>query len=57
MSLHRIDQSKDKHFWSVRAGSDIRIIKVDANNMTGAPKKEIHNSSKLHSKYILTFIH
>jgi hypothetical protein len=26
MSLHRIEQSKDKHFWSVRAGSDIRII-------------------------------
>lgn len=26
MSLHRIEQSKDKHFWSVRAGSDIRVI-------------------------------
>ena len=26
MSLHRVEQSKDKHFWSVRAGSDIRII-------------------------------
>lgn len=26
MSLHRIEQSKDKHFWSVRAGSDIRMI-------------------------------
>lgn len=26
MSLHRIEQSKDKNFWSVRAGSDIRII-------------------------------
>ena len=26
MSLHRIEHSKDKHFWSVRAGSDIRII-------------------------------
>ncbi len=26
MGLHRIEQSKDKHFWSVRAGSDIRII-------------------------------
>ncbi|MGP1684874.1 MAG: UvrD-helicase domain-containing protein, partial [Giesbergeria sp.] len=24
--LHRIEQSKDKHFWSVRAGSDIRIV-------------------------------
>ena len=27
MSLHRIEQSKDKHFWSVRAGSDIRIVR------------------------------
>lgn len=26
MGLHRIEQSKDKHFWSVRAGSDIRIV-------------------------------
>ena len=26
LSMHRIEQSKDKHFWSVRAGSDIRII-------------------------------
>jgi hypothetical protein len=26
MSLHRIEQSKDKHFWSVRVGSDIRIV-------------------------------
>jgi hypothetical protein len=26
MSLHRIEQSKDKSFWSVRAGSDIRIV-------------------------------
>ncbi|WP_210547481.1 3'-5' exonuclease [Rhodoferax sp. PAMC 29310] len=26
MSLHRIEQSKDKHFWSARAGSDIRIV-------------------------------
>lgn len=26
MSLHRIEQSKDKNFWSVRAGSDIRMI-------------------------------
>ena len=26
MSLHRIEQSKDKHFWSVRAGSDLRIV-------------------------------
>lgn len=26
MSLHRVEQSKDKNFWSVRAGSDMRII-------------------------------
>lgn len=26
MSLHRIEQSKDKNFWSVRASSDLRII-------------------------------
>ncbi len=26
MSLHRIDKSKDKNFWSARASSDIRII-------------------------------
>jgi superfamily I DNA/RNA helicase len=26
MSLHRLDQCRDKHFWSARAGSDIRII-------------------------------
>jgi len=26
ISLHRIEKSKDKHFWSARAGSDIRII-------------------------------
>lgn len=26
MSLHRIEHSRDKHFWSVRAGSDIRIV-------------------------------
>lgn len=26
MNLHRIEQPKDKHFWSVRAGSDIRIV-------------------------------
>jgi hypothetical protein len=26
MSLHRIEQSRDKNFWSVRAGSDIRIV-------------------------------
>jgi mRNA-degrading endonuclease RelE of RelBE toxin-antitoxin system len=26
MSLHRIEKSKDKYFWSVRAGSNIRLI-------------------------------
>jgi hypothetical protein len=26
MQMHRIDNSKDRNFWSVRAGSDIRII-------------------------------
>ncbi len=26
MSLHKLDKSKDKNFWSVRAGSDIRLI-------------------------------
>ncbi len=26
MNLHRIEKSKDKNFWSVRASSDIRII-------------------------------
>ena len=26
MQLHRIDKSKDKHFWSARAGSDLRLI-------------------------------
>ncbi|HOG92330.1 MAG TPA: 3'-5' exonuclease [Opitutaceae bacterium] len=26
MSFHKIDHSKDKNFWSVRAGSDIRLI-------------------------------
>lgn len=26
MQMHRIDKSKDKNFWSVRAGSDIRLI-------------------------------
>jgi mRNA-degrading endonuclease RelE of RelBE toxin-antitoxin system len=26
MSFHRLDRAKDKNFWSVRAGSDIRII-------------------------------
>ena len=26
MQLHRIDQSKDKNFWSARVGSDIRLI-------------------------------
>ena len=33
MNLHKIEKSKDKNFWSVRAGSDIRIIvhKSDSN--------------------------
>lgn len=26
MQLHKIDKSKDKNFWSVRVGSDIRLI-------------------------------
>ncbi len=26
MSFHKIEKSKDKNFWSVRAGSDIRLI-------------------------------
>lgn len=26
LQMHRIDQSKDRHFWSVRASRDIRII-------------------------------
>ena len=26
MQLHRIEKSKDKNFWSVRAGSDLRIV-------------------------------
>ncbi len=26
LKLHRIDKSKDKNFWSARAGSDIRLI-------------------------------
>ncbi len=26
MSFHKLDKSKDKNFWSVRAGSDIRLI-------------------------------
>jgi hypothetical protein len=26
MQMHRIERSKDKNFWSVRAGSDIRLI-------------------------------
>ena len=33
MQFHRIDKAKDKHFWSVRAGRDIRVIvhKTDAS--------------------------
>src|SRR5260221_857887 len=26
LSFHRLDKAKDKNFWSVRVGSDIRII-------------------------------
>jgi mRNA-degrading endonuclease RelE of RelBE toxin-antitoxin system len=26
MQFHRIDKSKDQHFWSVRVGSDLRLI-------------------------------
>lgn len=26
MKLHRIEKSKDKHFWSARVGSDLRLI-------------------------------
>ena len=26
MSLHKLDNAKDKNFWSVRVGSDIRLI-------------------------------
>src|SRR5437773_6438607 len=26
MSFHKLDRAKDKNFWSVRAGSDIRLI-------------------------------
>lgn len=33
MSFHRIDHAKDRHFWSVRVSSDIRLIvhKTDAS--------------------------
>lgn len=33
MQFHRIDRTKDKNFWSVRAGSDLRIVvhKTDAS--------------------------
>ena len=26
MQFHKLDKAKDKHFWSVRVGSDIRLI-------------------------------
>jgi len=26
MQFHKLDKAKDKHFWSVRGGSDIRLI-------------------------------
>jgi len=25
-SFHKLDRTKDKHFWSVRVGSELRII-------------------------------
>ena len=33
MRFHKLDRAKDKHFWSVRASGDLRIIvhKTDAN--------------------------
>src|SRR5260221_273068 len=33
MSFHKLDKAKDKNFWSVRVGSDIRLIvhKSDAS--------------------------
>lgn len=33
MQFHRVDRAKDKNFWSVRAGRDLRVIvhKTDAN--------------------------
>jgi hypothetical protein len=26
MSFHKLDRARDKNFWSVRVGSDIRLI-------------------------------
>ena len=32
LQFHRIDKSKDKHFWSVRVGSDVRLIVHKTDN-------------------------
>jgi mRNA-degrading endonuclease RelE of RelBE toxin-antitoxin system len=32
MQLHRIEKSKDKHFWSARVGSDLRLIVHKTDN-------------------------
>ena len=32
MSLHKLDKAKDKNFWSVRVGSDIRLIVHKTSN-------------------------
>jgi mRNA-degrading endonuclease RelE of RelBE toxin-antitoxin system len=32
MSFHKLDKAKDKNFWSVRAGSDIRLIVHRSNS-------------------------
>ena len=26
LNLHRLDKAKDKNFWSIRVGSDVRLI-------------------------------
>jgi len=31
MQFHRLDKPKDKNFWSVRVGSDIRLTAVQNN--------------------------
>lgn len=32
LQFHRIDKSKDKHFWSVRVGRDLRLVVHKADN-------------------------
>src|ERR1039457_3650633 len=32
LSFHRLDKAKDKNFWSVRVGSDIRLIVHKTND-------------------------